>query len=173
MPKPSYVHPVDGCISLFFALALSERANATCLPTSHCSALTSQHTATMSDAWGNADYDDDDSNPFGRSSPPARGGAQQAQQQDYRTTDDYLREAIGNLVETEDMGGEALAHLAAQREMLDNMQNNVRRMDNTLDVADRKIAEMENPWAIGPVKVKSTGKHQGDLGGSGAGKVLS
>lgn len=128
----------------------------------------------MSDAWGGG-YDDDynDANPFDEPSGgynnnnDSRGG-HQAQQQDTRTTDDYLREAIGNLVETEDLGEEGLAHLAAQREVLDNIKNNVSRMDNTLDVADRKITELENPWAIGSVATKHSGNRYSQTGEVGS-----
>lgn len=88
--------------------------------------------------------------------PPASDGGYQAQEQQ-RSTDDYLADAIRNLNETEELGEDTLADLGRQREMLDNIQNNVTRMDGALDHADRKITEMENPWAIGPVRTKSSG----------------
>ena len=124
----------------------------------------------MADAWGAEEYDDDfgDGNPFDEPRGGGGGSERQAQQQEERTTDDYLREAIGNLVETEEMGEEGLAHLAAQREVLDNIKNNVTRMDNTLDVADRKITEMENPWAIGPVRTKASGQRGSEASAVGS-----
>jgi len=123
----------------------------------------------MADVWGVDD--DDEGNPFDDDYGSSNGGYDdfrgQDQQQQTRSTDDYLREAVGNLVETEELGQEGLAHLAGQREVLDNIRNNVSRMDNTLDVADRKITEMEHPWAIGPVRTKASGDRRaatGDVG---------
>lgn len=85
------------------------------------------------------------------------GGRQVEEQVDTNTTADYLREAYGTLVEAEDVGNENLAELGAQREVLQNIGRNVDRIHHTLDETDRKITQMENPWAIGPVITKSSG----------------
>ena len=111
----------------------------------------------MSDAWGS---NNDDSNPFDDEfdNNEEQIGEIRRQVQEDKTTDDYLYDTIRTLTETEDLGEEALAHLSAQRETLDHIKDNVDRMDRGLDVADRKITEMENPWAIGPVRTKRSGK---------------
>lgn len=97
------------------------------------------------DAWGyieDEDYDDGYDAGGGGGYGASSATAQQ-QEDDGRTTDDFLGDAVRNLIETEELGEEGLAMLAAQREMLQNIKGNVDRMDNSLNDADRVISEME------------------------------
>lgn len=114
------------------------------------------------DAWGYVEDDEYDDN-YGAGGTAAGGGygstSAQEQENDDRTTDDFLGDAVRNLIETEELGEEGLAMLAAQREMLANIKNNVDRMDNSLNDADRVISEMESPWALKGTRVT---KHSGN-----------
>ena len=108
------------------------------------------------DAWGyvdDDDYDDDYGNDMGAS-------AVAQEKQDERTTDDFLGDAVRNLIETEELGEEGLRMLAEQREVLGNIQKNVDRMGNALDEGDRLISEMETPWGVGN-RTKHSGSRNG------------
>lgn len=108
----------------------------------------------MSNLWGDESGGSLD---YNGAEVDANGGSAVAQQMDTRTTADYLREAYGDLVEAEEVGNENLAELGAQREVLQNIGRNVDRIHSTLDDTDRRITQMENPWAIGPVRTKASG----------------
>ena len=81
------------------------------------------------DAWGYVEDDEFDDGGYNDLGPMGGGHQQEATQDDGRSTDDYLQDAVRNLIETEELGEEGLAMLARQREMLDNIKNNVDRMD--------------------------------------------
>ena len=112
----------------------------------------------MEDAWGyveDDEYDDD----YGADAGGYGGAAAQEHVDDGRSTEDFLGDAVRNLIETEELGEEGLAMLAEQREMLKNIKGNVDRMDNSLNEADRVISEMESPWALKGTRIT---KHSGN-----------
>eukprot|EP00591_Stephanopyxis_turris_P001856 CAMPEP_0195519362 /NCGR_PEP_ID=MMETSP0794_2-20130614/14604_1 /TAXON_ID=515487 /ORGANISM="Stephanopyxis turris, Strain CCMP 815" /LENGTH=259 /DNA_ID=CAMNT_0040648501 /DNA_START=36 /DNA_END=812 /DNA_ORIENTATION=+ len=109
------------------------------------------------DAWGYVDdgeYDDD----YGGAGYSQSSRTAQVKEEG-PTTEDFLSDAVRNLLETEELGEEGLAMLAEQREVLGNIKRNVDRMDASLNEADRVITEMENPWALKGTHIT---KHSGN-----------
>jgi hypothetical protein len=89
----------------------------------------------------------------------------QVQDERQLTATEYLRQAIRNVNDSKDIGEDAKAHLAVQREMLNNISQNVGIMHSNLDVADRKLSEMERPFFFLPTRTKKSGERSGALDG--------
>ena len=66
--------------------------------------------------------------------------------QDQKDTTKFLDEAQGNLVEAEDLQGEGLLMLAAQKERLVHIRKHMNRLNKALDHCDQTLTELEDPW---------------------------
>jgi hypothetical protein len=60
----------------------------------------------------------------------------------------HLRDALRDLRDAEDEGQETIVQLDAQREIINKISTNIKTINENVDVADRKIAEMQAPLGL-------------------------
>jgi|TARA_B110000208_G_C11673934_1_gene396237 hypothetical protein len=65
-----------------------------------------------------------------------------------KTGQQHLRDALRDLRDAEDEGQETIVQLDAQREIINKISTNIKTINENVDVADRKIAEMHAPLGI-------------------------
>lgn len=65
-----------------------------------------------------------------------------------KTGKQHLRDALRDLRDAEDEGQETIVQLDGQREIINKISGNIKKINENVDVADQKIAEMSAPLGI-------------------------
>lgn len=95
-------------------------------------------------------YEEDDfDDPWGYGEEEDEAVKVRSVQKEYQgpTTDDYLRDALGNLVETEELGDACIEMLDQQREVLvGSIIPNLKRVDESEKKSDILLTKLKHPW---------------------------